>query len=122
MILQRNWAYTITDFNLLYERLQRCDRGSPTCITAHNVLSTGCCRCCHGPQFSLIVCADARAVGATRSEGGFDAGKVATAALLDVQEANDKAGRQYYKYEIFTRTGDSPLAVDADHCCCYLLK
>lgn len=39
------------------------------------------------------------------SEGGFAAGKVASAALLDVKEANDKNGKPYYKYEVFTRTG-----------------
>lgn len=57
------------------------------------------------PQLKFLLGAQTF-TGATRSEGGFDAGKVATAALLDVQEANDKAGRQYYKYEIFTRTAD----------------
>jgi len=30
---------------------------------------------------------------------------VSSAALLDVQEANDKSGKPYYKYEILTRTG-----------------
>lgn len=43
--------------------------------------------------------------GETQSEGGFKAGKVSSAALLDVQEATDKSGKPYYKYEILTRTG-----------------
>ena len=42
----------------------------------------------------------------SRSEGGFAAGKVAVAAVLDVQEATDKAGKKYYKYEVLTRTAD----------------
>jgi hypothetical protein len=44
--------------------------------------------------------------GETQSEGGFKSGKVSSAALLDVQEANDKSGKPYYKYEILTRTAD----------------
>ena len=44
--------------------------------------------------------------GATRSEGGFAENKVAAASLLDVQEAKDKSGRNYYKYELLTRTAD----------------
>lgn len=43
--------------------------------------------------------------GETQSEGGFKAGKVSSAALLDVQEATDKSGKPYYKFEILTRTG-----------------
>ena len=44
--------------------------------------------------------------GQTRSEGGFAANKVAIASVLDVQEASDKKGRKYYKYEVLTRTGE----------------
>jgi len=44
--------------------------------------------------------------GETQSEGGFKSGKVSSAALLDVQEATDKKGKPYYKYEILTRTAD----------------
>ena len=41
----------------------------------------------------------------SRSEGGFKENKVSTASVLDVQAANDKKGKPYYKYEILTRTG-----------------
>lgn len=51
----------------------------------------------------MILCVPV--AGETRSEGGFKSGKVSSAALLDVQEANDKSGKPYYKYEILTRTG-----------------
>jgi len=44
--------------------------------------------------------------GSTISEGGFKPGKISTAALLDVEEATDKKGKPYYKYEILTRTAD----------------
>lgn len=44
--------------------------------------------------------------GDTRSEGGFKANKVSAASLLDVQEATDKKGKSYYKYDILTRTAD----------------
>ena len=44
--------------------------------------------------------------GETRSEGGFKENKVSVASLLDVQEATDKSGKKYYKYEILTRTGE----------------
>lgn len=43
--------------------------------------------------------------GETQSEGGFGKDKVSSAALLDVQEATDKSGKTYYKYDILTRTG-----------------
>lgn len=44
-------------------------------------------------------------VGLSRSEGGFKENKVSSASVLDVQAANDKKGKPYYKYEILTRTG-----------------
>jgi hypothetical protein len=44
--------------------------------------------------------------GETKSEGGFKPGKVSAASLLDVQEATDKSGKPYYKFEILTRTGN----------------
>ena len=31
---------------------------------------------------------------------------MSVASLLDVQEAKDKSGKLYYKYEILTRTGE----------------
>lgn len=43
--------------------------------------------------------------GQTVSEGGFDANKVANAALLGVATEKDKKGKTYYKFEILTRTG-----------------
>jgi hypothetical protein len=42
----------------------------------------------------------------TRSEGGFAANKIAAASVLDVQEATDKNGKKYYKFEVLTRTAD----------------
>lgn len=43
--------------------------------------------------------------GQTRSEGGFAANKVSTAAVLDVFTRETK-GKTYYMYEILTRTAD----------------
>jgi len=43
--------------------------------------------------------------GQTRSEGGFAANKVSTAAVLDVYTRENK-GKTYYQYEILTRTAD----------------
>lgn len=43
---------------------------------------------------------------AVLSEGGFAPNKVAAASVLDVQEATDKNGKKYYKYEVLTRTAD----------------
>ena len=43
---------------------------------------------------------------AVRSEGGFAPGKVAAASVLDVQEATDKNGKKYYKFEVLTRSAD----------------
>ena len=40
------------------------------------------------------------------SEGGFLPNKVAAASVLDVQEATDKKGKKYYKFEVLTRTAD----------------
>lgn len=42
----------------------------------------------------------------TLSEGGFAPNKVAAASVLDVQEATDKNGKKYYKFEVLTRTAD----------------
>ncbi|KAK9841731.1 hypothetical protein WJX74_011020 [Apatococcus lobatus] len=44
--------------------------------------------------------------GTTSSEGGFKPNKVSSASLLDVSQASDKNGKQYYKYELLTRTAD----------------
>jgi len=43
--------------------------------------------------------------GETRSEGGFAANRVSTAAVLDVFTKSNK-GRTYYYYEVLTRTAD----------------
>ena len=43
--------------------------------------------------------------GETRSEGGFAANKVSTAAVLDAFTKTDK-GKTYYMFEILTRTAD----------------
>ncbi len=44
--------------------------------------------------------------GTSRSEGGFAPNKVSAASVLDVQEATDKSGKKYYKFEVLTRTAD----------------
>ena len=43
--------------------------------------------------------------GQTRSEGGFAANKVSTAAVLEIGSRENK-GKQYYEFEILTRTAD----------------
>ena len=43
--------------------------------------------------------------GETVSEGGFKENKVSKAALLGVEEASDKKGKPYYKFELLTTTG-----------------
>ena len=55
-------------------------------------------------------------VGLSRSEGGFKENKVSSASVLDVQAANDKKGKPYYKYEILTRTGRQQLFLCASTC------
>ena len=60
-------------------------------------------RCSLAPH-TARVCAGLLA-GETQSEGGFGKDKVSNAALLDMQEATDKSGKTYYKYELLTRTG-----------------
>jgi hypothetical protein len=44
--------------------------------------------------------------GETVSEGGFKENKVSKAALLGVEEASDKKGKPYYKFELLTTTAD----------------
>jgi hypothetical protein len=44
--------------------------------------------------------------GKTVSEGGFAPDRVSAASLLDVEEATDKKGKKYYKYELLVRTAD----------------
>lgn len=39
------------------------------------------------------------------SEGGFAPNRVSAASLLDISTEADKKGKNYYKYEILTRTG-----------------
>lgn len=36
----------------------------------------------------------------------YSSGSVSAASLLNVEEAKDKSGKTYYKYEILTRTAD----------------
>merc|ERR1712157_570684 len=40
----------------------------------------------------------------SKSEGGFKANTIAAASVLDVSTSKDKDGKEYYKYEILTRT------------------
>jgi hypothetical protein len=42
----------------------------------------------------------------SKSEGGFKANTIAAASVLSVQTTKDKAGKDYYMYEILTRTAD----------------
>eukprot|EP00887_Chlorella_sp_A99_P005998 scaffold27.g5998.t1 len=44
--------------------------------------------------------------GDTKSEGGFAPGKVSTLSVLDVQEATDKKGKKYYKFQVLSRAAD----------------
>ncbi len=46
--------------------------------------------------------------GQTRSEGGFAPNRVSAASILDISSETDAKGRKVYKYEILTRTGESP--------------
>ena len=45
--------------------------------------------------------------GETRSEGGFAPNRVSVASLLDVAAVTDKKGKEYYTYNILTRTGET---------------
>ncbi|KAF5828341.1 23kDa polypeptide of the oxygen-evolving complex of photosystem II [Dunaliella salina] len=56
-------------------------------------------------QFGYLLGRQAWA-GQTVSEGGFDANKVSSAALLGVATEKDKKGKTYYKFEILSRTAD----------------
>ena len=44
--------------------------------------------------------------GETISEGGFAAGRVSAASVLDVEEQTDKKGRPTYYFNVLTRTAD----------------
>uniref|UniRef100_A0A7R9V3H8 PsbP C-terminal domain-containing protein n=1 Tax=Chlamydomonas euryale TaxID=1486919 RepID=A0A7R9V3H8_9CHLO len=44
--------------------------------------------------------------GDTVSEGGFQRGRVSAASVLDIGSFTDKKGREYYTYELLTRTAD----------------
>ena len=55
---------------------------------------------------SFILGETAAFAGDTISEGGFKRGKVAAASVLDVEEATDKNGKKYYKYDVLCRTAD----------------
>eukprot|EP00878_Enallax_costatus_P026749 GHUV01028736.1.p1 GENE.GHUV01028736.1~~GHUV01028736.1.p1 ORF type:complete len:138 (-),score=26.00 GHUV01028736.1:1123-1536(-) len=48
-----------------------------------------------------------RHAGKTVSEGGFAPDRVSAASLLDVEEATDKKGKKYYKYELLVRSGET---------------
>ena len=43
--------------------------------------------------------------GNTSSEGGFKKNKTSAASILDVQQGQDKKGKDYYKYELLVRSG-----------------
>ena len=43
--------------------------------------------------------------GNTISEGGFKKNKTSAASILDVQQGQDKKGKDYYKYELLVRSG-----------------
>jgi len=44
--------------------------------------------------------------GETQSEGGFAPNRVSAASILDIGTTTDKKGKEYYTYEILTRTAD----------------
>ncbi|GAX74819.1 hypothetical protein CEUSTIGMA_g2266.t1 [Chlamydomonas eustigma] len=44
--------------------------------------------------------------GETQSEGGFAPNRVSAASILNVGTATDKKGKEYYTYDILTRTAD----------------
>jgi len=44
--------------------------------------------------------------GETQSEGGFAPNRVSAASILNVGSSTDKKGKEYYTYDILTRTGD----------------
>jgi hypothetical protein len=45
--------------------------------------------------------------GETQSEGGFAPNRVSAASILDVAAVTDKKGKEYYTYNILTRTGET---------------
>merc|ERR1711904_154066 len=58
-------------------------------------------------QFSFLLGNSALQTGfESKSEGGFKANTIAAASVLSVQIDKDKAGKDYYMYEILTRTAD----------------
>merc|ERR1712176_896184 len=58
-------------------------------------------------QFSFLLGNSALQTGfESKSEGGFKANAIAAASVLDVSTSKDKDGKEYYKYEILTRTAD----------------
>lgn len=44
--------------------------------------------------------------GETRSEGGFAPNRVSAASVLGIGSTTDKKGKEYFTYDILTRTGD----------------
>ena len=41
-------------------------------------------------------------------QGGFKKNKTSAASILDVQQGQDKKGKDYYKYELLVRSGAPP--------------
>ena len=44
--------------------------------------------------------------GETQSEGGFAPNRVSAASILGIGSTTDKKGKEYYTYDILTRTGE----------------
>jgi len=58
-------------------------------------------------EISYILGNSAMATGfESKSEGGFKANTVAAASILGTSVRKDKEGKEYYTYEILTRTAD----------------
>ena len=56
-------------------------------------------------QFSYLLGKQSYA-GETKSEGGFAPNRVSAASILGIGAVTDKKGREYYGYQILTRTGE----------------
>lgn len=56
-------------------------------------------------QSSNLVVLLLSGAGETQSEGGFAPNRVSAASILDINTTTDKKGKEYYTYEILTRTG-----------------
>ena len=69
----------------------------------YEVTSHGSCRASY---ISLSSFCSMISLGETRSEGGFAPNRVSAASILDVAAITDKKGKEYYTYNILTRTGE----------------